>query len=420
VKQDLMLDTEHDVFIDQTKTIVCELNRASKYLNCDACHDWLVAGDTTSQFLFEDELPSSIYDDLPNAFPSDVTLPNLIEFDDECGIDAKWLALFFVKYAKGESKYRFYHVSIRYYGWLAFLKRIETMEGVYFLPYWCLCNGGYADTHIKVHRHIIIVVKNNSIGSVSGRLKGTNSKLKGPCSTSFEIKEYSHLMNAIRYACNDRSQCRFKKDKDIALVDDDDEEDATYKRNGGSSGSSHFYMHLRVIPCVLLTMGFMARNSLQSLCNIKHASAKVTDTLRYIGGIANKSHVQLRDLNMQLNHVIPLKHSLCHSMEYTDMRLELGPSVCKTRNVSRCFYECPNAIKPHSFEEYNRQAVSMGAVMFNVAMNSIYKLNKTQLSILKRVGVLVDEVAELKRRDTEHTKQILELKERVNQLEFRM
>lgn len=108
-------------------------------------------------------------------------------------------------------------------------------------------------------------------------------------------------------------------------------------------------------------------------------------------GISRMSDVKLSDMNVVENHIIPIVHNLSHSLEYTDMRLELGQTACKTGYIVRCFKGQGLGHNEYSVEECNKIAADNGSVMYNVAMNSIYKLNEGQRDILKRVGELVEQ-----------------------------
>lgn len=145
-------------------------------------------------------------------------------------------------------------------------------------------------------------------------------------------------------------------------------------------------------------MSFFSVFGIQAVCDILFGSLSTTDILKHVEGIEHMSAVKILQLNALKNHVIPLKYNMRHSSVYTDMRLELGPVVTNTGNVVRCFTECPSVVDPgNDFVTYNRSMMSMGAVMFDVAMHSIYKLNASQHAVLKRIGKMAREHVELKK-----------------------
>jgi hypothetical protein len=379
--QELAFDAEHKVYIDQTKSVKYELNRASMYLNCKNCDDWYRNQASEDIVIFEDELPGSFYDPILSVFPPDANLNNVLGLDLRCGIDAEWLSLYSVKYSEGEVPYKFYHISIRHQVWENFLERIAGMD-VYFLPYWCLCDSGRPDAS-EIHRHMIIVTRFEGTDITRGLKdsKGNGQKL---ASFSILIDSYKHLMSVINYVCDYRSQC---------TLSDPKKNKRRKHRGGGTFGRNHFYVGKNIIPrpCSTFVMSFFHPDGIQAMCNINYASASVTDTLCNVSGISRMSDVKLSDMNVVENHIIPIVHNVSHSLEYTNMRLELGPTACKTGYIVRCFMGSGPGHTEYTVEEFNKRAADNGSVMYNVAMSSIYKLNEGQRDILKRVGELMEQ-----------------------------
>lgn len=402
VQQNLALDTKHNVFIDQTKSVSAELDRAHMYLNCEECHEWLQEPMEYPR-LFEDELPELFYDDMQETFPPGITLLNNIKFDDKCGIDARCLTLFDLRDVTG---YQFFHISVRYLVWSSFLERIENMN-IFFTRYYCVCNGGRTKDLKKFHRHMLIAT-NENINDITRGLKDDNGKGVRYASFGLHIKTYKRLVNTVHYLTHEQSQCKLEDSKKESKRD----VYSSRKRRRGGNGKNHFFIGTSVIPHGTLATSFFNVCGIQAVCDIMFGSLSVTDTLKYIVGIEHMHSVKLSDLNTLKNHAIPLKYNLRHSMVYTDMRLELGPSACNTGNIVRCFAECPDAIDPgNDFEKYNRYAMSIGAMMFNVAMNSIYKLSDSQREVLKRVGQMAREQTELKEQVAKQAEHIVALQQ---------
>lgn len=366
----LKYEEEHRVYVD-CSDVKYQLDRIDKYLNCEECHEWL-SNRTSDARIYRKALSATIYDDYTN-FPDALKLKNNLELDEYCGLDSRWLVLF------GERKYKYYHIMIRHQAWNNFLKRAQGLN-IYYTPYWCLCTGGGVGVKY-LHRHMILVTYEN----ITNLINDLNDESVVRCSSQYrEIETYKQLVSTIHYVCNRSSMCR---GAEVEAVN-------KKQKTSNKDCNCHCYINRPIIPHSLYVMSFFNVDGIQTMGNIKYGSASTTDILKFINGIENMDCVELWRLSPLENHIIPVVHGLKFCPYYTDKRLEMGPTSCGESSIVRCF-ETLGFVDPRTFAACNAASAENGAVMFNVATKSIFKLTLTQKEILSRVGVMQTEIEKL-------------------------
>lgn len=374
----LIYDAEHDVYIDQTQIKTTANISKDLYLNCEECDDWSKVGwseiNRNTMHMFIDDYPCTIWEDMYPTIDNPLQeLPNRIEFDEHCGIDARWLILF------GTGNYKFYHVMIRQQVWISFCT-VVYKKGYYFLPYWCLCNGGDESTTNKVHRHMIVATKEpieNIVHSLKDWYVGKTFE-RG--SQSKEIKTYGHLMNVIRYVSNRESHCR---GVDLEAAEIAQPQEAPTKRR--KLGISHFYIAKPIIPCSLYMMSLLHEDGLATMSNILYGGVGIIDAIADVPNLKDLKNVTFNLFTNIRGHVIPL--NMTHSTTHTKYHIELGNHIDK--RIIRCYIP--------SDQIFNNQFANVqGSLLMEVALQSSHKLTTKQRAIAIRVGKVKEEMAAMK------------------------
>ncbi|RQW91093.1 MAG: hypothetical protein EHM79_00970 [Geobacter sp.] len=406
----LMYDADHDIYIDQTKIKTTANISNDLYLNCDECDDWLRTPNDVIEY--NGDFPNSMWHEIsipacvgrPRKLDTPLeNLPNEVNFDEKCGIDARWFIAF------SERKFDFYHVMIRHQVWEKFRARIRASgQGTYhFLPYWCLCNGGNYNDFSRVHRHMIVATKTNITGLVHGlrdwlvdpllTKRGSQSKL---------LDSYAHFMNAVRYVSNRSSHCEGVDMTKDSIVQFENSSKGLFSKNVASRrnakrprmGRCHFYIARRIVPCGLELMSLLDKDGLSAMSNINNGGVGIIDLLSGVSDLQTRKSVSFADIYSKRGHVLPLNYE--HSNEYTNFRIELGEnSADPGKYVVRCY----NLRSIGTFE--NKKYAENGSLMMEASLETMHKFTAKQLGVTKPIGRLRGKYEELLRKKDEIIKE---------------
>lgn len=182
----------------------------------------------------------------------------------------------------GDDDYLWYHASVKAAAWKVFDEHVLQMDGVYVLPFWCLCDGRKeekeGDGKLRHHRHMILVVRKGV--DVHAKWKRRVEKVGKLGQVKFlkPILSSEHLRNALYYVSTPKARC----DGTICYLPHD---------NTGS----HYWINRPICPHAKVAMAILVEGGLE-------------EYLRELGRNRNPFHwfelVDKRGADL----VVPLKH----------------------------------------------------------------------------------------------------------------